>query len=70
MNNKNKDENEFMEEIKRIKQSGGGEALLDHEIVVMLLSSVHDKVQAQAIAGKLMDTCKGIGGIWAEECMS
>ncbi len=63
MNNKNKDENEFMEEIKRIKQSGGGEALLDHEIVVMLLSSVHDKVQAQAIAGKLMDTCKGIGGI-------
>lgn len=62
-NNKSKDKNEFREEIERIQQSGGGEALLDHEIVVMLLSSVHDKVQAQAIAGKLMDTCKGIGGI-------
>ncbi|WMT84708.1 DNA repair protein RadC [Wolbachia endosymbiont of Listronotus oregonensis] len=66
MNNKNKDENEFIEEIKRVKQSGG-EALLDHEIVVMLLSSVHDKAQAQAIAGKLMDTCKGIGGILGRE---
>lgn len=36
MDNKNKEENDFMEEIKRIKQSRGGEALLDHEIVVML----------------------------------
>lgn len=63
MNNKNKDENEFIEEIKRIERSGGGEALSDSEIVVMLLSSVHDRAQAQAITKNLMDTCKGIGRI-------
>ncbi|MBD0392229.1 DNA repair protein RadC [Wolbachia endosymbiont of Pentalonia nigronervosa] len=69
MNNKkkSKNQNEFIEEIKRIEQSGGGEALLDQEIMEMLLSSVHDRDQAQAITKKLMDNCPGIGGILGRE---
>ncbi|WP_250295677.1 JAB domain-containing protein [Wolbachia endosymbiont of Oedothorax gibbosus] len=66
-NNKSKDKNEFIEEIERIRQSGGGKALLNHEIVAIFLSVVHGKTQAQAIARRLTDKYSGISKIFSQE---
>ncbi|MDE5058529.1 MULTISPECIES: JAB domain-containing protein [Wolbachia] len=63
-NNKSKDKSIYGEEIEKVLRSGEGKVLRDSEIIKILLRAVHSEDQAQTIAEKLTDTCKGMGRIF------